>query len=213
MPQKLLDYTEAAREKGAHLRMPMNVASLFLGWELGLQYARQVGAIDAEKYEALHGLGWHILIGLGEAQRVAAEEEKPVEMYLGAIEEMLAQGSAYLKHRWYPELPDREYPSPANRMAGAELIGWYGNDEQDGSTYAASRYWYLIPGVTYKDVVEFYRSSGVVFPDTARGIKVKLKEQKLLFPSADRPFDYRMTAMLPRVLRVVKPIDSDTADD
>lgn len=203
LPLRLLDYTEMARERGSHLRMPMNVASLFVGWELGLQYAKTSGALDAEQYEDFRQLGWDVLISLGEAQMSVAQEEKPVELYLSAIEQLLATGSVYLKHRHHPDIAERYYPT--ERMSNAEMIGWYGNDEADSSGYRDSRYWYLIPGATFKAVVSFYRGSGVVFPDTARGIKVKLLEQRLLLPSPGRGYDYQIKPDWPRVLRVIRP--------
>lgn len=203
LPLRLLDYTEMARERGAHLRMPMNVASLFVGWELGLLYAKHVGAVDEAHYEDLRQLGWDVLVSLGEAQMTVAQEEKPVELYLSAIEQLLATGAVYLKHRHMPDMAERYYP--VDRMPNAEMIGWYGNDETDSSGYRDSRYWYLIPNAAFKAVVTFWRGSGVVFPDTARGIKVKLLEQKLLLPAQGRGYDYQIKPDWPRVLRVIRP--------
>lgn len=211
LPDLLLEKTEAARERGAHLRMPVNVAQLYLGLELGLQYAEHVGAIDAEKAAALCDIGWKVLVGLGEAQQVAAVEEKPVEMYLTAIQEMLAQGSVYLRQRAHSDMQSTEYPTTESRQANAEFIGWYGNDPgvDDNAAYADSRYWFLIPGVTFKAVAEFYRQSGVVFPDSTRGIKAKLMEQKRLIPGQNRRFDYQMSASAPRVLRIIKDVEGE----
>ena len=78
----------------------MNVATLFIGWEMGLQYARHIGVIDAQEYEGRRAMGWDMLVRLGEKQRVVGEDEKPVELYMNAITEMLAQGSAYPE--WKP---------------------------------------------------------------------------------------------------------------
>lgn len=201
LPQRVLEYTEMARERGSHLRMPVNVAMMFVGWELGLQYAQHIGAVDAETYEGLRTLGWDVLMMVGEAQVAVAQEEKPVDMYITAIEQMLATGQVYLRHRQYPELVEKAFP--LERTNNAEMIGWYGNDVGD-STYEGSRYWYLIPGQAFKAVVQFYRESGIVFPDTARGIKVKLREQNRLMPSQGRGFDYQLRPGWPRVLRIVK---------
>ena len=195
----------AAREEGAHLRMPVNMATLFIGWDLGLQYALHVGAIDGARHGALRELGWSTLLGLGEAQRAVAEEERPVEMYMNAISELLAQGSIYLKHRHHQEDAHREHPIAANRMANAEPIGYYGNDDSDAASYVDSQYWYLSPGVTYRVVATFYHSSGGTFPDTPHGIKAKLREQRLLFPASGRSFDYQLSPDLPRVLRILRP--------
>ena len=132
-------------------------------------------------------------------------EADPVRMYLTAVQAMLDAGAVYVQHRWYRMVSEVEYPRYAERAADAQMIGWYGNDRPDGEPYAACRYWYLIQDRAFKAVAKFYQSAGVVFPDTALGIKAKLRDQKLLFPGSGRPFDYRMSATLPRVLRIVKP--------
>jgi len=198
LPERLLDYTEAARARGAHLRMPANVASLFVGWDMFVSYAQQLGVLDCD-YDGLRDLGWQMLVELGDAQQVTAQDEKPVMMYLDALSQLVAQGSVYLRHREYPEMPDKMLPKGADREVGAEFLGWY--DEQ---------YLYLLSGPTFKTIVQFYRNSGVVFNDTERGIKVKLREEGLLHP-AERPtgntFLYQMgLSTRPWVLRITNTI-------
>ena len=51
-----------------------------------------------------------MLIALGEAQQDVAQEEKPVELYLTALRQLLHQGTLYLRSREYPDLVDKEYP-------------------------------------------------------------------------------------------------------
>jgi hypothetical protein len=68
----------------------------------------------------------------------------------------------------------------------------------------------LLSGPTFKTIVQFYRNSGVVFNDTERGIKVKLREEGLLHP-AERPsgqtFLYQMAiGTRPWVLRITNTI-------
>lgn len=194
LPERLLNYTEAAREKGAHLRMPNNVATLFLGWELFLDYCLHCTVVTDTEYADLRDLGWTVLIALGEAQQDVAQEEKPVEMYLSALRQLLQQGTLYLRSRAYPDLVEQEYPKLSARATNAEFVGWY--DDQ---------YIYLLSKVAYRVVHKFYRDSGVVFPDTEHGVKVKLKEQGLLFPaeSGREPFFYQLPIEgRPRVLRI-----------
>ena len=40
LPGEMLRHTERAREAGRHLRMPANVATMYIGLETGLRYAR-----------------------------------------------------------------------------------------------------------------------------------------------------------------------------
>jgi DNA primase len=200
LPERLLDYTEAARARGAHLRMPNNVATLFLGWEMFLNYAQHVGALEVD-YDDLRELGWSVLVALGDAQQVTAQEEKPVDMYISALSELIAQGSVYLRHREYPEIEEKTLPTGQHKAVGAEFLGWH--DDQ---------YLYLIPGVTFKTINLFYRGRGVVFPDTERGVKVKMKEEGLLFPTerSQKTFLYQMPLDgRPWVLRIANILSND----
>jgi len=200
LPERLFRYTEAARSEGAHLRMPANVACLFIGYEMGLNYAVTVGALSAPDAANLRTAGWQTLLTLAEKQNEMVVEEKPVELYLSAIEQMLSTGTIYLRHRERPD--DLLSAWPVNRVPMSEHIGWY--DEQ---------YLYLLPKVAFGAVWRFYRSSGVVFPDNERGVREKLLEQKLLHPQGDSRadrFTYRLPlgADMPRVLRIFRPVES-----
>ena len=172
--------------------------------ETALAYAQEVGVVSPYDAKAIKKFGWSILVGIGEQQHQVVSEEKPVEMYLDAIEQMLATGHVFMKHKDQPDNAERFMPE--SRAAQSEMIGWY--DWQ---------FWYLLPKVAYKRVWEFYRSSGVMFPDSERGVRVKLLEDKLLLPQGDR-FSYRLRYGLEndqraRVLRIARDTsesDSDT---
>ncbi len=193
LPARLLEYTERARTEGQHLRMPRNVATMFIGMEMGLKYARSVGALSQDDLEALSQTGWAVLMGIGEQQHQVVAEERPVDMYLSALEQMFAQGTVYLRNKDLPDIVEQVWPE--QRTATSELLGWYDD-----------RFWYLLPKAAYNAVWQFYRCSGVVFPDSERGIRVKLLEEKLLLPNEDR-FTYRLRIgeSLPRVLRIARP--------
>ena len=80
-----------------------------------------------------------------------------------------------LRHKDVPEDDQRAWPSIAIRAATSELLGWYDD-----------WYWYLLPQVAFNAVYRFYKAAGRIFPDTERGLRVKLLEQKRLFPNKDR---------------------------
>jgi hypothetical protein len=198
LPESRLRFTERARMAGeGHLRVPGNVATMFLGFTLGLEYAQAVGAIDEAQENALHAEAWNVLLGAGEAQCQIVVEERPVELYIDALQQMFAQGVAYLRRRdrQTGETPDED-AWPADRAPKAQRLGWY-DDE----------FWYLLPGATYNAVCGFYRDGGTLFPDRARGIQIKLVEEKKVLPDGKSrtyqlPFasDYH-----PRVLRLYRP--------
>jgi hypothetical protein len=196
LPERLYRYTEAARSEGAHLRMPANVAALFIGYELGLDYALAAGALAPADHAALRQTGWRTLLELAEKQNLMVVEEKPVELYLTALEQMLAVGAIYLRHRDRPDEPNAVWP--ITRTPQSEFLGWYDDF-----------YYYLLPKIAFGAVWRFYRAAGVVYPDTERGVREKLLEQHLLFPQPDARSDrytYRLPlgAEMPRVLRIAR---------
>ncbi|MBN1922052.1 MAG: DUF927 domain-containing protein [Anaerolineae bacterium] len=201
LPERLMSYTELARTRGAHLRMPGNVAALFLGWELFLQYSQHLGVVA--EYEALREFGWSVLSALGDAQQSVVQDENPVAMYIRALQQLLAQGAIFTRNREHPDLVDFNNPPPEKCAVGAEFVGWYDRD-----------YLYLLPGVAFRIVNQFYRGSGIAFPDTEHGLKTKLREQNLSFPTeSDRRGGHLYQLPLanrPWVLRITNFLDLDT---
>jgi hypothetical protein len=184
---------DARKSMTQHLRSPANVATLAVGWEMGLRHAHEIGALNRAEYEGWLSMGWDTLIALGEQQDsdINAEED-PVKMYVTAIQQMMSQGTIYLRHKDTGE----EKPSIDKHINNPEFLGWYDD-----------RYWYLMDQPTFNAVFQFYRSGGRSFPDSRRGIKTKLSEQNILFPHAGRGNLYRLRLEdgLEDVLRILRP--------
>lgn len=198
LPLLQTELTEKARaEGGSHLRLPANIATLYIGLKMFLDYARSVNAIDADQHQSFMELGWNVFIGLGSRQQDISVEEKPVDMYFSALEQMFAQGVAYLRYKDAPTDNNRQWPSTAMQAPMSEFMGWYDD-----------KYWYLLPRIAFNAVYGFYRKTGTVFPDTERGVRVKMLEQKVLFPNKDRftcVFRIGDAGSLVRVLKVLRP--------
>lgn len=202
LPVEFLSLVEQARsDGGSHLRLPANTATMYVGLKMGLDYAVACGALGGDEAEELKRFGWDILIGLGSRQNEIAAEEKPVDMYFRALEGMFADGSAFLRYKDEPEVDARAWPSAAMRQVHCQMLGWYD-----------AQFWYLLPEVAFNAVSQFYRKAGVVFPDSERGIRAKMLEQKMLLPGKDR-FTLRLRLngddYQPRVLRIHKPLDGE----
>jgi hypothetical protein len=206
LPIEFLRLTEKARsDAGSHLRLPANIATMFIGLKMGMTFAHEIGALDAEQLEAELELGWNLLVSMGERQHEVAAEEKPVEMYFNALEQLFASGAAYLRHKDNPTDDATnghpQFPIPGLQAIKATFLGWY--DE---------KYWYLLPNDAFNAVYQYYRSSGALFPDSERGVRVKLLEQKKLLPQSKSGDRYTCRLRLsgldyqPRTLRVHKPI-------
>jgi hypothetical protein len=169
------------------------------GWALMLEFLEHMGALNAEERAFWHDIGWGVLLRIGNAQHEMIHEENPVEMFLSTLQQIFAQGKAYLRHR-DDEITNTPEANcwPKTRAVQCELLGWYD-----------SQFWYLLPKPTYNAVSRFCRDGGVVFPDSERGLGVKLVEQKISLPQGDRN-TYRMPFTdnsKPRVWRLHIPED------
>ncbi len=177
LPGRLRAYTEDARAKGTHLRMPGNIAEMFIGFEMGMEYAVHVGATTAEAADEMLTTAWETLLAIGAKQHEAVIEENPVDMYVGAIQQMLATGACYLRSRTMPDSQALVLPASAGAgpLQADKMIGWYDD-----------KFYYLLPKAAYNAVFGFYRDGGIVFPDTERGVRAKLKERGLSITSQGR---------------------------
>jgi len=203
------ELTQRAGREMQHLRSPMNVATLFIGWEMGLRYAHAHGVLDDDDLAEWLRWGWDNLILLSQQQDAEINrEEDPLRLYFEALDHMLLQGTVYMRHRYDANNAQMDKPQPMNRQPSAAFIGWY--DEQ---------YWYLLDQPAHNAVIQFHRAGGRVFPDSARGIKVKLLEQGLLHPDPSDKYRHRINLGddMPRVLRILrnenKPENSESNCD
>jgi len=87
---------DEARKASHHLRTPENVASLFLGWDQWLRYAKATGAITADEAGALANRVWGALLELGDAQARYLAEGDHVEAFFRALRSLLVSGDGRL---------------------------------------------------------------------------------------------------------------------
>ena len=100
-------------------------------------------------------------------------------MYFSALDNMLVQGSCYIRSRKHPEA--ESLVQPKLRTANSMLLGWY--DDQN---------WYLLPQIAYQLVYQFYRASGVLFPDSDTGVRTKLHERGLIAVTSHNRHTYQL---------------------
>lgn len=196
IPGKIREYEDTIRGSQSHKRSPGNTAKLFLGFEMGVEFAVEVGAISRQDGDDLLSSGLATLIEIGSVQDFTTAEEDPVTLYMTAIQQMIDQGTCYLRNKdkpgedglIIPEMlrprPSISYPSTMERVTLPQegFLGWY--DDQ---------YYYLMADAAYNAVCQFYKRRSQLFPDSARGIKSKLKEKGISQPSAaGQRLEYQM---------------------
>ena len=84
---------------GSHLRIPDVLATLYLGLDLGLAYAVEVGALTEVGAQTWRERGWEALKAGAEAQARRVERERPTVRFLEVLGNLLAQGRAVLEAR------------------------------------------------------------------------------------------------------------------
>lgn len=157
------NYRKEAQQIGKHMRLPEAVAGLFLGCDLGLMHARDVGAITETQYRELRADAWAALEMRARAMGSRLSQEKPEVLFLNTLRTLLVQGRVYLKDKDKTKTP---LGGPEN---SAEMMGWYD----------ATRV-YLLPQATYNRVFRYFHDQGNVFPVREQTLRKQLAEAGLL---------------------------------
>ena len=172
MPERLHDLFLQFREdihldsQGSHDRAPETVACILIGYQMMLNYMRDIGVMDtAEAAKMLfHARGK--LIEESRKQTKDMESEKPTRIFLDSLGELLNSKQAALKDL---TIPDAKDPPPTERMIG----------------YMDAEYCYLLPGVAFGAVQRLCREQGQEFPVSLKALYKHLRTDGILPGMAD----------------------------
>lgn len=131
----------------SHARIPENIASLYIGCEIFFEFAKCKKVIDDDIMKQWKTIAGNTLIKVATKQSLRTSDSKPDKMFFYAIQELVASGEAYFK------VYLKEEQSASNPYA--KFLGCYDS---------AKSLYYLIPGITYKAVVEYYEKQNMKFP-------------------------------------------------
>jgi len=188
LPQLRMDLRTRllAEMSDSHLRIPDVLTTLYLGLDLGLAYAAEVGALSDGEAQAWRERGWEALKAGAEAQAKRVERERPTVRFLEVLADLLAQGRVQLEDR-------NGKGKIGGDAANAERLGWY--DE---------RFIYLLPGAAYNRVARFLRDEGGHFPVKERVLRKHMDEEGYLVRGSNGRYTdvVRMGEKIQRVLRV-----------
>ena len=70
------EWRSQATEQSTHLRLPMAVASLYAGFDLGMTFALEQGVIEGSQARELSDRAWDCLINIASQQGRRVEEER-----------------------------------------------------------------------------------------------------------------------------------------
>ncbi len=116
------------------------VAHLVLGYRMMLRYMQSVGAITEEAAQADLNAAWDVVLDNSRQQLDEVREDRPVNMFVTAVREMLMSKQANV----------RDISSPNPGLTPPGNIGLV--DQQ---------YYYLLPHVAYGAVCRFYADQGI----------------------------------------------------
>ncbi|MBM3131214.1 MAG: DUF927 domain-containing protein [Chloroflexi bacterium] len=184
LPPQWRELRAKARQEGQHARLPESIASLYVGFDLGLSFAVACGALTESDAKRLRDEGWTALCGVAERQHGLTEEQRPTRRFLTVIAELLAQGKARLQHTDTPE-----------SGGDGEMLGWYDAD-----------YLYLLPSAAYHCVAKYERDEGRIFGTKQNALRKMLAEEGLAVVSDDTHLAAlaRIGGKQRRVLKIIK---------
>lgn len=118
-------------------------AHIMLGYEMMLCYMSDIGAITKEQAEAERAEAWRVIMDNSRGQTDEAREIRPVNMFLTAVQQLLASKQATV----------RDISEPNPNATPPSSIG-----------YCDQQYYYLFPDVVFARVCKLYSDQAVVFP-------------------------------------------------
>jgi hypothetical protein len=182
MPARLGHLRGELFQVGSHLRQADALAQLRGAFELFLEFAEGVGAIDAARATELRAKAVVTLRGIGEAQSTALRDLEPAERFISVLGTLLEQRRVCLVEKGH---------SP--RADDVEAIGWYDQD-----------FAYLLPEAARRRVATFLRESGEAWSHSARALNKALVRKGVVVPGPDaRPeMQVRVGDNKRRVLRL-----------
>jgi hypothetical protein len=156
-----------------HRRIPETVAALYLGFDLGITHALDVGVLTETEAEEWRTRGWAAIKTCAVDQARRVERQKPTEFFFNTLADLLALGRVYLEDR-----------NSGARLGGQapqlERVGWFDHT-----------YIYLIPAARNR-VARFLRDEGVRFPLDERSLRKHLHEEGFLVRESDNRYTARI---------------------
>lgn len=143
LKEQFIGLRESAKDDDRHGRIAEHVAHLQIGLLTFLSFLEESHIIDEAKVQSVADDSWKLLIDMAEKQSRRMEEEKPTQMMMTALSELLATSQVYTTK------------ADEQGVHGNGFIGYH--DEEC---------YYLYSETVYKNVMQFYAAQGRNFPVT-----------------------------------------------
>lgn len=164
LPEIDLAMRDHFQGKGDHLRQPEAMAHLFLGFDLFLRFAHDVGVVDSNAVESWREKAIAALEDSARAQAHSMCDVDQAEMMLEGLRTLLEQGQV--------QLASEEGHTRSDRGL---VVGKY--DGQDC---------FLLPRALKKHVHEFYRQSGEQWNPSLKALGSALLRKRYIRPAPEK---------------------------
>ena len=172
LPQRLnrlfMSYRKRARESlsgsKAHDRSAPAIAHIMIGITAMEMYWRDIGLITQEEASAELEQYWSMVVYNAAEQAITAREERPLEMYMNAVREMLESHAVCVVPMANPDsMPER----------GSVMVGY-----SDANNY------YFIAGTLFGQVVKYYAMQNRVFSAQEKALYQMMREEGIAQPDS-----------------------------
>jgi len=148
---------------GSHLRQADALAQLQGAFDLLLEFAEHVGALDAARANELRAAARQTLWKIGEAQGNVLRDLEPTERFITVLGTLLEQRRVRLVEK-----------GTSPRADDVEAIGWFDQD-----------FAYLLPEAARRRVATFLRESGESWSHSAHALNKALVRKGIVVPGPD----------------------------
>lgn len=140
------------------------VAWLSIGIRYFCQFCELNSLISAGTIAEIKTSSWSIFSKLSLIQNKKSNDEKPTNMFISAIREMIESGEILLINK-----------TEKNQLSDKPIVGYYDTD-----------YYYFLPSSIFSKVNGFYSRQGIVFPLTKTRIFNMLADENLIIIEANK---------------------------
>ena len=173
LPSDLLETFENLRDKAKresktrtrHRRIDETITSLFLGFNIFINFAVSQEALSQEEGAKHLQEAWKALNEAGDELAQEAEREEPTKRFFEALQELQTQGRIYFSSM------EGALPEMAEQTFGAVRIGW-GPDEKG--------VYYLLYGPAWEQVVRYLQAQEVGLPLSKNDLLDYMEQKGLL---------------------------------
>jgi hypothetical protein len=179
---------ELVTRSDQHGRIPETVAHLYNGLMMFTGYAEDKGVLTEQQRDSMLKEGLDIFLNLANRHEASIVEDKPVTMFLNALQELLTTDKVSVART----------QAPMEKAGFGELIGY--NDDE---------YYYLLPETTMNAVTQFFQKQNKTFSLSKEMLLKQLENEDLILvrqgkEKTERTPGKRISGRLQRVIWLKK---------